>query len=209
MTPKFVLNVSPGGRSSVRRVPRVPAVRVRVEFADPLRRRPPLGQLPLASSSFLKPARSVRRAWAATCPPHVDQPRRALPARLPGDLPAGELLAGHQRDAPRIYNWWTLFVRRADPDQHAEAITSRPLLLYAVGRRDPHANPTSITITRTHGKAGRVRRMPAEVAAVFASLRPIAERCTSSSESSRIRSRAPVKYLKSRQLGPPPVALPA
>jgi hypothetical protein len=33
-----------------------------------------------------------------------------------------------------IYNWWSLFVRLADPDQPTEAITSRPLLLYAVGR---------------------------------------------------------------------------
>ena len=77
-----------------------------------------------------------------------------------------------------IYNWWTLFVRLADPDQHTEAITSRPLLLYAVGRQTRHANQTSITITSTHGKAGRVRRMLAEVAAFFTSLRPMAEQLT-------------------------------
>ena len=35
-----------------------------------------------------------------------------------------------------IYNWWNLFVRLADPDQHREAITSRPLLLQAIGRTD-------------------------------------------------------------------------
>ena len=74
-----------------------------------------------------------------------------------------------------IYNWWSLFVRLADPDQHTEAITSRPLLLYAVGRQTRHANQTSITITSTHGKAGRVRRILAEVAAFFASLRPTTE----------------------------------
>jgi hypothetical protein len=27
-----------------------------------------------------------------------------------------------------IYNWWSLFVRLADPEHHREAITSRPLL---------------------------------------------------------------------------------
>ena len=28
-----------------------------------------------------------------------------------------------------VYNWWSLFVRLADPDRHTEALTSRPLLL--------------------------------------------------------------------------------
>src|SRR5262249_32441278 len=27
-----------------------------------------------------------------------------------------------------IYNWWSLFVRLADPDQHREVITSRPVI---------------------------------------------------------------------------------
>jgi hypothetical protein len=30
-----------------------------------------------------------------------------------------------------ISNWWSLFVRLADPDHHREVITSRPLLLHA------------------------------------------------------------------------------
>jgi hypothetical protein len=108
-----------------------------------------------------------------------------------------------------IYNWWTLFVRLADPSQHTEAITSRPLLLYAVGRQTRHANQTTITITSTHGKAGHVRRMLAEVAAFFTSLRPMAEQLTDLQRWYRILSRALVKYLKGRQLGPPPIPLPA
>jgi hypothetical protein len=108
-----------------------------------------------------------------------------------------------------IYNWWSLFVRLADPDQHTEAITSRPLLLYAVGRQTRHANQTTITITSTHGKAGQVCRMLAEVAAFFTSLRPMAEQLTDLDRWYRILSRALVKYLKGRQLGPPPAALPA
>jgi len=38
-----------------------------------------------------------------------------------------------------IYNWWSLFVRLANPQARLEAITSRPLLLCAVGRRIEHA----------------------------------------------------------------------
>ena len=34
-----------------------------------------------------------------------------------------------------IYNWWSLFVRAAHPKARREAITSRPLLLNAVGRK--------------------------------------------------------------------------
>ncbi len=33
-----------------------------------------------------------------------------------------------------VYNWWSLFVRLANPNKHYEAITSRPLLLSRVGR---------------------------------------------------------------------------
>jgi hypothetical protein len=108
-----------------------------------------------------------------------------------------------------IYNWWSLFVRLADPDQHTEAITSRPLLLYGVGRQTRHANQTTITITSTHGKAERVRRMLAEVAVFFKSLRPKAEQLTDLERWYRILSRALVKYLKGRQLGPPPIPWPA
>jgi hypothetical protein len=35
------------------------------------------------------------------------------------------------RPTALIYNWGSLFVRLADPSQHTEAITSRPLLLHA------------------------------------------------------------------------------
>ncbi len=33
-----------------------------------------------------------------------------------------------------VYNWWNIFTRLADPAQHMEAVTSRPLLLNVVGR---------------------------------------------------------------------------
>ena len=97
-------------------------------------------------------------------------------------------------------------MRLADPSQHTEAITSRPLLLYGVGRQTRHANQTTITITSTHGKAGHVRRMLAEVVTFFKSLRPMAEQLTDLERWYRILSRALVKYLKGRQLGPPTAA---
>ena len=122
------------------------------------------------------------------------------------DLPRCRLMA---RIVALIYNWWSLFVRLADPNQHTEAITSRPLLLHAVGRQTRHANQTTITVTSTHGKADQVRRMLADIAAFFATLRQTAEQLSAPERWRRILSRAMVKYLKGRQLGPPPDALPA
>jgi Transposase DDE domain group 1 len=52
------------------------------------------------------------------------------------DLKRCRLLA---RSMALIYNWWSLFVRLADPQHHREAITSRPLLLTALARRTRHA----------------------------------------------------------------------
>ncbi len=49
-----------------------------------------------------------------------------------------------------IYNWWSLFVRAAHPKARREAITSRPLLLHAVGRKTEHAGQTSLVITSLH-----------------------------------------------------------
>jgi RHH-type transcriptional regulator, rel operon repressor / antitoxin RelB len=46
----------------------------------------------------------------------------------------------------------------ADPHDHDEAITSRPLRLRAIGRQTNHARRTTMTITSVHGEHYRVRR---------------------------------------------------
>jgi hypothetical protein len=100
-------------------------------------------------------------------------------------------------------NWWNLFVRLADPDQHREAITSRPLLLQAIGRQTQHAGQTTITITSPHGQHQRARRAFLRIAGFFTQLRQTAEQLTSLDRWYRILSFALVKYLKGRQLDPP------
>ena len=57
----------------------------------------------------------------------------------------------------RVYNWWSLFGRLADPDRRMEAITSRPLLLHGVARRTRHAGQPPIIIS-AHGSAGKAQR---------------------------------------------------
>jgi Transposase DDE domain group 1 len=100
-------------------------------------------------------------------------------------------------------NWWNLFVRLADPDQHREAITSRPLLLQAIGRQTQHAGQTTITITSPHGNHHRARRAFVRIAQFFAQLRQTAGQLTDLDRWYRILSFALVKYLKGRQLDPP------
>jgi len=61
------------------------------------------------------------------------------------------------RSVALIYNWWSLFVRLADPDARREAITSRPWLISSVGRRTEHAGQTTITLTGLHARCGKAR----------------------------------------------------
>ena len=102
-----------------------------------------------------------------------------------------------------VFNWWTLFVRLADPDHHREAITSRPLLLSAIGRRTTHAGQTTIHVGSTHGRHAWVRRALTRIGAFLEALRSSAEQLTPLERWYRILSEAFARYLKGRQLDPP------
>jgi hypothetical protein len=56
-----------------------------------------------------------------------------------------------------VYNWWSLFVRLANPNKHYEAITSRPLLMHAVAKQTTHGGQTFLTITSHHAKAEKIQ----------------------------------------------------
>jgi len=108
------------------------------------------------------------------------------------------------------YNWWSLFVRLANPHQHTEAITSRPLLLQAPARVTRHAGQTRLTISHPHAQASWVEQVCREIAAFFKTLRQTAEQLTPRQCWCRILSRALVKYLRGRELQPPaPLPAPA
>jgi len=49
-----------------------------------------------------------------------------------------------------IYNWWSLFVRLANPEARREAITSRPWLMSSIGRKTEHAGQTTISLSGLH-----------------------------------------------------------
>jgi len=107
------------------------------------------------------------------------------------------------RSIALIYNWWSLFVRLAEPDKHLEAITSRPLLLHSVGKQTTHSGQTCISISSTHGKTKKVQMLLNRIATFFTELKSIAEQLTVEQRWYRILSKAVEKYLAGRQLKPP------
>ena len=116
------------------------------------------------------------------------------------DLKRCRLMAGA---VALVFNWWNLFVRLADPDRHREAITSRPLLLQAVGRQTSHAGRTTVTITSSHGEHARARAALTRIAGFFTQLRKTAEQLTALEPWYRILSQALKKFLRGRKLVPP------
>lgn len=71
------------------------------------------------------------------------------------------------RTVALIYNWWSLFVRLANPKARREAITSRPWLMSSVGRRTEHAGQTTITLTGQHADFGKARAALMHVSALL------------------------------------------
>lgn len=103
----------------------------------------------------------------------------------------------------QIYNWWNLFSRLATPEKHLEAMTSRPLLLHAVGKQTQHAGQTLLTLTSMHAESGRIQRALRDLAGFLRSLRDSAEQLDWKGRWRRILSRAFVAFLKGRPLGVP------
>jgi len=116
------------------------------------------------------------------------------------DIARCQILA---RSVGLVYNWWSLFVRLAQPNKHLEAITSRPLLLHSVGKQTTHSGQTYISISSTHGKITKVQQLLNRIATFFNSLKLITEQLTTQEIWYRILSKALEKYLGGRQLKPP------
>ena len=74
-----------------------------------------------------------------------------------------------------VYNWWSWYVRAANPQARREALTSRPLLLAAVGRTVSHGGQTMLYLTPMHAEAGLIKSMIANVHAAIRHVRRAAE----------------------------------
>ena len=75
------------------------------------------------------------------------------------------------RNNALIYNWWSLFMRAAHPGERMEAITSRPMMLTAVGRKTEHAGQSHLLITCMHVAKARAIEMLSNVHALLQRLK--------------------------------------
>ena len=73
-----------------------------------------------------------------------------------------------------IYNWWSWYVRLAHPKTRLEAITSRPMLLAAVGRMTRHSRVTKLVLAVTHEAAAQIKVLIANVRAGLDQIRAAA-----------------------------------
>lgn len=67
------------------------------------------------------------------------------------------------RSVALVYNWWSWYCRAARPEVRMEAITSRPLLLAAVGKAASHAGQTLLYLTPLHASAQTIKLLIANV----------------------------------------------
>lgn len=93
------------------------------------------------------------------------------------------------RNVALLYNWWNLFVRCAEPERPREAVTSRPLLLCAVGRVIESGRQLTLRLTSTHGEAARAQRLLTGVSLFLSGLLNIAEQLTAGQRWERIWDR--------------------
>lgn len=104
-----------------------------------------------------------------------------------------------------VYNWWSLFVRLAIPNKHAEAITSRPLLLQSVGKQTEHGRKRTITLTSMHAEAKDAKRLLTALEAFLRKIRANAEQLNWAQRWRLILSRIFRWFLKGRLLQAPPL----
>lgn len=109
------------------------------------------------------------------------------------------------RQIALIYNWWSMFVRLAIPRRHAEAITSRPLLLTAVGTQTRHQGQTTLTLTSAHAQTGQIQRALRGLRTFFADCRATAEQLGWAALWRKMLSRIFMVFLRGRPLHPPPL----
>lgn len=95
-----------------------------------------------------------------------------------------------------VYNWWTLYVRLAQPHKHFEAISSRPLLLHGVATQTKHGGQTRLTITSTHAKQAKIQRVLTQLASFLATLKKTAEQLTEAQRLQAILQRAFAKFMR-------------
>jgi len=103
-----------------------------------------------------------------------------------------------------VYNWWNLFVRCAQPTRPQEAISTRPLLLHAVGRIIKSGGQTVLRLTSSHAEASQVQEILSNLSLFLSGLMNAAEQLKPEERWKRIWERilAPFRQPPSGLLAP-------
>jgi Transposase DDE domain group 1 len=113
------------------------------------------------------------------------------------DLARCKLMA---RIGALVFNWWSLFSGLAFPDKHHEAITSRPLLLHAVGVKTRHAGQQKISVSSSHAKRDTVKKVLSAASHFLYRLRNAAEQLTQKQKLILILRRVFARFLNGGML---------
>lgn len=108
------------------------------------------------------------------------------------------------RNVALIYNWWNLFVRCAEPERPREAVTSRPLLLCAVGRLVESGRQVVLRLTSTHAEAARAQALLSGLSLFLSGLLNTAEQLDAAGRWERIWDRILRPWLRPQGLLPGP-----
>ena len=108
------------------------------------------------------------------------------------------------RNVALIYNWWSLFVRCAEPERPREAVTSRPLLLCAVGRVIESGRQLTLRLTSTHAHAAHAQSLLTDLSLFLSGLKNTAEQLSPGQCWERIWARILTPLLTPRGALPAP-----
>ena len=108
------------------------------------------------------------------------------------------------RNVALVNNWWNLFVRCAEPERLRAAVTSRPLLLCAVGRLVESGRQVVLRLTSTHAEAARAQQLLSGLSLFLSGLLNTAEQLDAPAQWERIWDRILRPRRRARGLLPGP-----
>ena len=94
-----------------------------------------------------------------------------------------------------IYNWWTIFARLIEPDRHMEAITSRPLLLHAIGKMIQHSGQKIIQVASSHANFKKIEAAIVSLSGFFKEFQSSTDQLTLHEKMRRVLCRAFKKFI--------------